>query len=229
VRYGLDMEVTGDRLVIAGPGEGAGVVDVFERSAPGADWGLSERIASPVAIPMYDFGSEVGLDPTHLVVASGERVAARVYVYERQATRWVLIAVLENDAGYSQLTSATIALDWPSVFVAWTDREPHVIDTFRLRRYTFACDGDCPPYVAPAVDAGVVHDAGPGPTDTGPRDAGALDAGAMDVGVTDAGATDDADVVPRVALACTAAPSRDRALPLWLGAVTLALAVRRRR
>jgi hypothetical protein len=204
-RYGIDMGVAGPFLAIGGPNDGGGVVDVHERAAPGDAWALHTRLPSPVATAGYGFGSEVELDATHLVAVSGanDPSPARVYVYELQSNRWVLIAVFDNEAGYDELTNASIALDWPSVFVAWTEREPHVApDSFRLRRYTFACDGDCLAYVAPTPDAGVAADAAAAPDAGGEPDAAvALDAD-LDAGQI----APDADLEERVLLACAGRP-----------------------
>jgi hypothetical protein len=228
-RYGVDLEIAGELVAVAGPNEsGGGVVDIYRRE--GMAYLLEARIPSPLVRPDYGFGADIAFDGARLVVATAEQ-ESRVYVYERHGARWALVAVLENEAGYEEISSASVALDWPDVFVSWTEREPHVApDSFRLRRYSFRCDGECPELTDPDADAGVRTDAGAmdaGVNDGGPIDAGwVLDAAEPDARVADDGDAAGTDLRARVPLVCSARVGRGLGPWAWvtlLGALGLGL------
>lgn len=227
-RFGIDMDFDDPALAIGGSKEaGGGVVQIHERDALG-NWSVASVVRPPFPSDRGTdfFGYEVELDGDHLAVASGE-ADTRVLVYERHGTSWDLVSVLDNPAGYEEFTTGTLALDWPRLIVAWTEREPHLApSSLALREYTFLCDGDCPVVTPP--DAGLdsaALDGGAASPDAG-SDGGGLDAG---LDAMDGGDGADTDLVDRVVLACRARPLRTSAGHAWsLAAVALLAAWRRR-
>ncbi len=95
-RFGQAVDVDGNRMAVSSPGadDGAGRVQVFERTNAESPWLLTATIASPFPEANGGFGDALDLSGDNLAIGESDRFGGsdepgRVWVYSFDGTSWV--------------------------------------------------------------------------------------------------------------------------------------------
>jgi len=128
-RFGVQVAVSGDTVVIGAPGASAGAVYIHQRD--GREWPLQQKLTANGGVAGDLFGSSVAIDANRLVVGAPGKNAGDggAVVFLRSGTVWFEQAVLLSDqadvSGDAFGSSVAVSGDWIAVG-AENDNDPGI-------------------------------------------------------------------------------------------------------
>ncbi len=128
-RFGIAVDISGDRALVGASGRSAAYVFRHERGI----WTLETELAAPEASPAQAYGSAVALDGAVAVVASGAGAAGEALVFSLDSGEWSQVATLQSPTpGSTSQFGASVDVDGARIAIGDTGRgtgEVHVYET----------------------------------------------------------------------------------------------------